>query len=183
MQNFIEKEIQLKNKKTVTIRQANTDDAEKLLNCIKTYLPQSDFIPKLKEEVKMTTEQEAAWIDSFLASDNSLLLVAIFEDDIIGNIDLTGNQRKIMQHTAVIGMGMLEAWRNSGLGTALMKCAIDWAKANAILELLWLQVYTENQVALGLYRKLGFQENGTIKNFFKHNDTYFDKLTMSMDVR
>ena len=125
MSKFKPRLIELKNNKKVTIRQAQIDDAEKLLNCLKTYIPQSDYIPKLGEEIRLTVEQEKAWIQSFMDQENSLLLVAEHEGEIIGNIDLSGNQRIIMQHTAVIGMGMLKEWRNSGLGTALLAAVID----------------------------------------------------------
>ena len=162
---------------------AEIDDAERLLNCIKTYVPQSAYIPKLEQEIKLTIEQEKEWINSFLTNENSLLLVAEYNDEIIGNIDLTGSRRKIMEHTAVIGMGMLKEWKNTGLGTALLKFGIEWAKENTILELLWLQVYTDNELGLGLYRKMGFEENGIMRNFFKQDGEYFDNLTMTMNVK
>lgn len=177
------KTITLKNQKTVTIRPAGLEDAAQLLNCIKNYIPESDYIPKLENEIKLSLEQEKDWIQFFISNKNALLLVAEFNNEIIGNIDLTGSQRKIMQHTAVIGMGMLKEWRNTGLGTALLKAAITWAKENPILELLWLQVYTQNTAALNLYLKMGFEENGIIKNFFKKNNNYFDNLTMSLRVK
>jgi RimJ/RimL family protein N-acetyltransferase len=183
MNTFRPQFITLKNQQAVTIRQATVDDAEKLLHCVKTYVPQSAYIPKLGHEIMLTIEQEMAWIQSFLSSENSLLLVAEFNHEIIGNIDLTGSRRQIMAHTAVIGMGMLNEWRNAGLGTALLELAIAWAKENPILELLWLQVYTENKLGLGLYRKMGFEENGIMKNFFKQDGTYFDNLTMTKIVK
>lgn len=176
-------DIRLKNGKVVTIRQAKINDAEKLLALIKKYIPQSDFIPKLDGEVMLTIEQEKEWINSFLIQENSLLLIAEFEGDIIGNIDLTGSRRKVREHTAVIGMGILKEWRNIGLGTELLKTVIEWSKINPILEMIWLQVYTENKLGLALYRNMGFVESGVIKNFFKHGDKYFDNLTMIMSVK
>ena len=183
MQKFKRQILTLKNQKTVIIRQAEIDDAEKLLNCIKTYVPQSEYIPKLEQEIILTIEQEKEWINYFLTNENSLLLIAEFDNEIVGNIDLTGNRRKIMEHTAVIGMGMLKEWRNTGLGTALLKLTIEWAKENSILELLWLQVYTDNELGLCLYRKIGFVENGIMKNFFKQDGKYFDNLTMTMNLK
>lgn len=179
---FEPKQITLKNSKTVVIRQAEVSDAENLLNCIKTYIPTSKYIPKLKSEIKLTVDQEKDWINSFIINDNSLLLVAEYEGKIIGNIDLTGSRRKIMEHTAVIGMGMLQEWQYIGLGTALLSMVIEWAKSNPILELIWLQVYTENEAGLNLYRKMGFVENGIIKNFFKQDNRYFHILTMSLTI-
>lgn len=183
MQKIRPKNIELKNQKIVLIRQAKIADAENLLNCIKTYVPQSKYIPKLGQEIQLTIEQEKDWMNSFLTNNNSLLLVAEYENQIIGNIDLMGNRRKVMEHTAVIGMGMLKEWKNYGLGTALLKETIEWAKQNPILELIWLQIYAENKLGLNLYRKLGFKENGIIENFFKQEDEYFDNLTMSMKVK
>ena len=175
--------IPLKNQKLVTIRQAEIADAEGLLQCIKAYIPESSYIPKLEQEITLSIEQERAWINSFLISDNSLLLVAEYNNQIIGNIDLTGSKRKAMEHTAVIGMGLLKAWRNVGLGTQLLQFIIEWAKENEVLELIWLQVYTQNELALKVYRRVGFEENGVIKGFFKQNNTYFDNLTMSLKVK
>lgn len=183
MQKFNPQILVLKNQKSVSIRRAEIDDAERLLQCIKTYIPQSDYIPKLEQEIKGTIEQEKEWIKYFLTNENSLLLIAEFDNEIIGNIDLTGNQRKILEHTAIVGMGMLKEWRNSGLGTALLKLAIEWAKENPILELLWLQVYTDNELGLGLYRKMGFEDIGIMKHFFKRDGQYFDNLTMTLSVK
>ena len=183
MPKFSPLKIELKNKRIVQIRQAEISDAENLLNCIKKYVPESEYIPKLSHEIKGTINQEKEWINFFLMNKNSLLLVAEYNNQLIGNIDLTGNQRKLMEHTAVVGMGMLKEWRNTGLGTALLSNAIEWAKQNELLEVIWLQVYTENIAGLKLYKKMGFLENGTIKNFFKHENTYFDNLTMSRSVK
>ena len=63
MQKFKPQILTLKNQKTLIIRQAEIDDADKLLNCIKTYVRQSVYIPKLEQEIKLTIEQEKDWIN------------------------------------------------------------------------------------------------------------------------
>lgn len=182
MTKYKETEVTLKNGKVVRIRKAEISDAKNLLTTIKNYIPQSEYIPKLEEEIKLTIAQEEDWIRSFIEHDNSLLLIAEHENQILGNIDLTGNRRKVMEHTALIGMGIAKEFRNIGLGTALLSECVDWAKQNPILELIWLQVYTDNKLGVSLYKKMGFSENGLIKNFFKHKGNYYDNLTMSMKV-
>lgn len=174
--------IKLKNDQIVTIREAEIDDAEKLLKCLKTYIPQSEYIPKLEHEITLTLEQEKQWIASFLKSNNSLLLVAELDGEIIGNIDFTGNQRELMAHTAVLGMGMIDTWRNQGLGTAFIQVGLQWAKENPILKLIWLQVYSDNLAGLNLYRKMGFQECGTLPHFFRNQHGYSDNVTMYITV-
>lgn len=174
--------IVLKNNQEVILREATVADAPALLQCITTYIPDSVYIPKLEMEMVTDITEEESWIRTLIARPNALLLVAEHNGQLIGNIDLTGNSRKVMQHTAVVGMGMLSEWRNVGLGTALLEKAISWAKDNEILEMLWLQVYTANTAGIQLYQKMGFQENGTIPQFFKHEDLYFDQMTMSLKL-
>lgn len=183
MKKIIEIKSKLKNGKTVTIRQAEISDTVKFLNCLKEYIPQSEYIPQLEQEINLNFKEKEELINAFLEKENSLLLIAEYENKIIGNIDLTGSVRKVMEHTAVIGMGMNKEWRNTGLGTALLAAIIEWAKANPILEIIWLQVYTENALGVSLYKKMGFVENGIIKGFFKHEESYFDNLTMTMKVK
>ena len=157
----------LNNGKSIIIRNCISEDAEQLMHCVKTYLNDSEYIPKESDEFNLTLEQEVQWIQTLNDKTNSLLLVAEHEGVIIGNIDLTGSGRRVMAHTAAIGMGMLREWRNTGVGT----------------ELLWLQVYLQNEVGIRLYRKLNFEEHGIIKNYFKHKGKYFDVLTMSLSVK
>lgn len=175
--------VQLKNGKEVVIRPCKLSDVEKLRGIISTYINDSAYIPKFQDELNWQVKDTKEWIESFRSKENSLLLVAEYNNELIGNIDLTGHTRKAMQHTCVIGMGMLLEWRNTGLGTALLEHAIHWAKRNSIVELLWLQVYTENKAGIGLYRKMGFIENGILRHFFKHKEKYFDQLTMSKSVK
>ncbi len=181
---FQQTEARLKNNKVVTIRQCQIQDAEKLIKTVKKYLGNSDCIPLEPDEFNPTVEQEILLIESFLENKNSLFLIATFNEQIIGNIDLTGSQRKALKHTAVIGMGMLKEWRNTGLGTALLNCSINWAKQNPLLEILWLQVYANNKAGISLYKKAGFLENGLQHNFFKNQqNNYFDNLTMSLALK
>jgi RimJ/RimL family protein N-acetyltransferase len=183
MTSLSPQECVLKNGKTVILREAQTDDAPALLQCLKTYIAQSDYIPKYPEEITLTEAQESNWIQSFLDRDNSVLLVAVHDEEIIGNIDITGGTRKMMAHTGVIGMGMLEDWCNTGLGTHLMRKAIDWAQENQQLELLWLQVYDANTLGRALYKKMDFVECGTLPHFFKKGAQYFDNITMYLEVK
>jgi len=46
--------------------------------------------------------------------------------------------------------------RRQGIGSALMHQAENWAKARGDCQ-IGLQVFQQNQPALGLYQKLGFQ--------------------------
>ncbi len=181
---FQQSEVLLKNNDIVTIQTCNVEDAEELLKTVKTYLVDSEYIPVRPEEFTISIEKEKLRIRSFLENDNSLLLIAKKGNEILGNIDITGSQKEAIKHTAVIGMGMLKECRNRGLGTALLRKGIEWAKQNPVLEILWLQVYAENTAGVTLYKNAGFEINGIQKKFFKTKENiYFDNVIMSLDVR
>lgn len=54
------------------------------------------------------------------------------------------------------GVGVAVPHRGRGLGEALMRAAIDEARARGLRE-LWLEVLTPNEPAIRLYEKLGFR--------------------------
>lgn len=117
-------------------------------------------------------------------SENSLLLLAIHDDKIIGNISVNGSQRNMAAHTACIGIGLLKEWRNQGVGSILFSSVIEWAKRNFHLEILWLETYTTNKEGIALYKKYGFVEDGIQKNFIKISDNeYADNLMMSLNLK
>lgn len=174
----------LKSGETIIIRQAIPDDAAVLLKVVKSYINDSKHMLLTAEEFNPNLAQEIAWIQRLNKSSNSLLLVALHEKQIIGNLDFTGHTRQKLKHTAILGMGILKTWRGKGLGTALLKTAIEWATANEQLEVLCLQVFGTNQAGIHLYQKMGFVENGRQKNFIKIDDNrYEDNVLMSLVLK
>lgn len=179
---YLPNNLHTRNGEPVTIRMAEEADAAALIATIKAYAADSPYVPLSPEEFVNTEAEEQQLITRFVAQENSLFLVAVHEGRIVGNIDVAGSQRSVMRHTAMIGMGMLQAYRGKGLGTLLLQEVIAWAVANPVLELLWLEVYAENEAGLQLYRNCGFEERGYCPGFFKDNGVYADKIMMSRCV-
>ncbi|WP_298314608.1 GNAT family N-acetyltransferase [uncultured Aquimarina sp.] len=171
-----------KNDQSITIRQAVSDDAEKLLKLKIAYLKNTESLPLFVNEYTNDIDQESEMIKRYQSEKNSMILVAVFKDEIIGNIDLTGSWRKKMQHTAVIGMGIDMKWQNLGIGTLLLQNIIDWAEENQILKSIWLEVYANNVSGVALYRKLGFEKCGILPNFFLEKGVFVDKIIMHKEV-
>ena len=140
-------------------------------------------IPLALDEYTSNVKNELILITEYEKSLNSLLLVAEFENEFIGNIDLTGSKRSKMFHTGMIGMGIKEKWRNQGLGRILMESVIDWAKNNSGIEIIWLDVYASNELGLNLYKNTGFKISGIINDFFKDENGYVDKVQMYQRIK
>lgn len=165
-----------KNKLNITIRYAEKRDAESLLNLKLAYLRNTKTIPLFEDEYKNTISQEEMLIEKLIEEKNSCLFVAEYNDRLIGNIDLAGNQRRKLFHTAVLGMGIAEDWQGLGIGTMLITHALLWSNTNHFLEIIMLEVYDSNEAGKALYDKVGFETCGKIQNYFKEEDQYVANL-------
>lgn len=175
--SIINQTYKLKNGLIVNIREAGTADAEALLKLKKGYIKNTTSIPLYEHEYRNTVDDEAALINRYKQQKNSLLLVAEHNNELIGNIDLTGNQREKIFHTATIGMGIANSWQNLGVGSCLMDALLKVVVNSLSVNIIWLEVYSTNISGIKLYQKFGFEECGTIKNFFKE-EHIADKITM-----
>lgn len=173
----------IKSGKQITIRVPKVKDAQAVLNLKRNYIKSTTTLPLTLEEYPNDLEKESCLIKEYEKSDNSIFLIAAFNNELIGNIDLTGSKRSKMCHTAMIGMGINESWRNQGLGKILIECVIDWAKKKSEIEIVWLDVYASNDIGYNLYKKAGFEVSGIIKGFFKEGHRYIDKVQMYQRIK
>jgi len=162
----------------ITIRLATEHDAADLLAMKLEYLENTTTIPLYQKEYPDNIASEKRLIQRLEEEKNSVLFVAEKEDNLVGNIDLNGNQRLKLFHTGVIGMGIRSEWRGMGIGSALLDAVLKWSTSNPHINLLWLEVYDSNTAGNALYSKMGFEECGRIQNFFCEDDVFIDKITM-----
>ena len=173
----------IKSGNQITIRLAEIEDAEDILNLKRGYIKNTNTLPLTLEDYPDDLKKEINLIEGYQNSENSIFLVAELNNQLIGNIDLTGSKRSKISHTAMLGMGINENWRNQGLGKILIQCAIDWATNKSELEIVWLDVYSSNEIGFHLYKKMGFEVSGIIKDFFREGNEYIDKVQMYRKVK
>jgi RimJ/RimL family protein N-acetyltransferase len=104
------------------------------------------------------------------------LLLAVAGDEIIGSLHVEASRFGFGE----IGMMVAREWRGRGVGSALMTAAIDWARERG-LHKLSLDVFAHNAAAIGLYRKMGFVEEGRrIKHYRRANGELWDSIEMGL---
>ena len=168
-----------KSGQNITIREAKVSDSKSFIECVKSYL-KINLIPLTPEEFNLTIDEHQQWINKFLNGKNDLLIVAEYNGQIIGNIDLTIHHRRMLKHTGFVGMGVHQDWQNQGIGTILLDKVTEWTDSNPEIEILWLQVFGNNESGIKLYKRKGFVEDGRQKNFIKKlNGEYIDNVIMT----
>lgn len=80
-------------------------------------------------------------------------------------------------HTAEVGIGLIQPFREIGIGTALMECAIEWAGAQG-LEKLTVSVFSTNLRAINLFKKVGFTTTGIRYRQYRIDGEYVDEVLM-----
>ncbi len=113
-------------------------------------------------------------------SQEGFFLVACADEEIVGNLGLhTFPTTWRRRHAGEIGMSVRDDWQGKGVGTALMEAALDLADNWLNLTRLELTVYTDNEAGLALYRKFGFEIEGTHRRFAFRNGEYADAYSMA----
>lgn len=163
---------ELINNMNLVIRNAETRDAEMIIQLVKQVMDESPFFPRTPDEFNFTIEQEEEYIKNA-----AFFLVAEVNGKIIGSATLDRSKFVRLNHTVLFGITILNTFSNKGLGSALMKRVIEWAELNKI-EKIDLEVLGNNAQAISLYKKFGFIEEGRKVKAIKTNKGYDDLILM-----
>lgn len=134
-------------------------------------------------EFNLTLEQEIAFIRKAHEETNSTLLVAeatTSQPRVVAVAGCHGRQTMINRHVGLIGLSVAKAWRGQGIGRALMKTLLEFARTNAELQRLELSVFDRNQPAIRLYESLGFTLEGRRPKALRRGGVYMDELEMGL---
>ena len=158
------------------IRDAEKSDAPELLKYIRELSEEKIYLLMEPGETPKTIEEEERFISAY-HRDGRRLIVCVLDGKIVGSADCRiGNLNKT-RHTASFGVAVRKEYRRRGVGTALMKEVMKWAKEQGA-EKLWLSVFSTNERAIALYKKLGFRVECIRKGQFKVKGKYVDEVVM-----
>ena len=104
--------------------------------------------------------------------DNVYAYVAVVSGEVVGNIgfDICVNPRR--RHVASVGMGVKDGAAGQGVGSAMMSTVIELADKWLNLKRIELTVFVDNDRAINLYKKFGFEIEGESPAFAFRNGEY-----------
>lgn len=112
-------------------------------------------------------------------NERAVKLVALHRGTVIGNIGLEQFSRIRRSHAGSLGMGVAVAWQGKGVGSKLLAAALDIADNWMNLHRVELSVYNDNEAAIGLYRKFGFETEGLFRDYAVRDGVWVDTLSMA----
>jgi putative acetyltransferase len=133
-----------------------------------------------RQVLQMPFQSTETWRKRLATDDERLLkLVALHAGDVIGNLGLEQFSRVRRAHCGSLGMGVAVAWQGKGVGSMLLAAALDVADNWMNLRRVELTVYADNEAAIGLYRKFGFETEGLMRDYAVRDGRWVDTLAMA----
>lgn len=101
------------------------------------------------------------------------------KEQVIGHAQLEVYANPRLRHSGGIGIMVHRDYQDRGVGTRLMEALLDMADNWLMLTRVELGVFTDNDRAIHLYEKLGFEREGVKRMAVIRRGRYADELMMA----
>lgn len=164
-----------------TIRNVISEDASNLIDYLALISGESDNLTFGPGQLTITIDDEMKFIENAIKSSNQYFILAEKDGLVIGNLNFTGGTKPRLAHSGEFGVSVLKEYWGNGIAYELISLLIKWAKENRITKIN-LTVREDNEKAINLYKKLGFEIEGLIRRRFYINGKYYDSHQMGLIV-
>jgi RimJ/RimL family protein N-acetyltransferase len=100
---------------------------------------------------------------------------------VVGRLSVGRDPHPASTHVADVGLMVASGARRQGVGSALLRAAVDWARAAGVRK-LELHVFPWNEAAIKLYESFGFEREGYRKGHYRRGGEYVDAILMAYEI-
>ena len=162
------------------IREAKIEDAVAIVETLRDIATKPGFFCSQPSEI--TTESILGTISN-VRDGSGICLVAESDGKLVGLAFLIAHHKQSLQHVSTLdALAVHLGWQRKGIGTRLLTQVIEWARQSKETQKIELNVRASNFDAISLYKKMGFEEEGRLKNRVKINNDYGDDIVMGLDL-
>lgn len=156
----------------IVIRHAEARDAEALR--------QMYAHPEVYQDVlQLPHPAPEHWQERLKPQPGRRWLVACIDEQVCGNLGLLVEQNPRRSHVATFGLAVSADFRGRGVASALISEMINLCDNWLRIERIELTVFVDNAPALAVYRKFGFEVEGTARRHALRNGEYVDSYFMA----
>lgn len=172
--------VQIKSGKKITLREPDKSDSKEIIDFYNMVGGETSYLSFERGEYQLSEEEQINSINSINKSNNSTMILAIRHSKIVGIGTISSNPKIKERHVGELGILIKEEFCNLGLGRIMMEYLIDWCKYNNITRKIRLSVREDNLRAINLYKKCGFEVEGTLKNEIYIDGEFFNIVIMGL---
>lgn len=104
--------------------------------------------------------------------------VAVDGERVVGWCDVTPKSHETLRHSGTLGMGVAASHRGIGVGAALLRATLEGAFARGLTR-IELLVRADNEPAIALYGRHGFELEGRLRQYIVVDGAAHDALQMA----
>jgi RimJ/RimL family protein N-acetyltransferase len=172
---LLSREYTTKDSQPLLVRLSTPADAVAVIAAINAVCAERTY---LLTDCYLSTPQWEKALHTSLECPDHLLLVPEMDGQVIGWCRVFPNDfSPKTQHTGEVGIGLLKPFREIGIGTVLMECAIEWARTQGLAKLT-VSTFSTNLRAINLFKKMGFVATGRRYKQYKIGKEYVDEVLM-----
>jgi putative acetyltransferase len=144
------------------VRRATLEDLDAVARGMKTVADEGRWLATPPGTPVEELAERFRWT---LAEDDARLLVLEDDGEAIGAIGLNPTG---VPGVLSLGMWILPEWRGRGGGRLLLEAAMEERPAH--VHKIELEVWPDNEAAIGLYEATGFEQEGVRRNHYRRRD-------------
>jgi RimJ/RimL family protein N-acetyltransferase len=156
----MERELRLPDGRTVRIRRAVPDDAGAVLQYLHQVGGETPNLTFGAEGPGLTEGEERDYLKRVGQADNSLAILALVGDTIVGGLTFDGGRRPRLRHLGEFGISVAQEYAGLGIGRAMIEYMIAWAERSGVVRKINLKVRVDNVGAFRLYERMGWVQEG-----------------------
>jgi RimJ/RimL family protein N-acetyltransferase len=166
-----------KDGRIVMIRPAKSTDAAEIARRMARVVKEGIYLEEEPDTLPTGKEKEKEI--RRIREDGGMYAVAEVDGKIAGVALLRRGPLSMNRHVAKFRMWLIPGYRGLGLGKKLMEYIIHWARAHGV-EKISLDVFSNNERAIRLYKKYGFRVEGRLKRQYVLEGRYVDEIFMGL---
>ena len=173
-----EKAVKLKNGKECILRNGEPYDASDFVEYFEICHAETEFLTTYPDETEHNLGKVSAFLADQKQSEHNIEILAFVDGKLVGSAGVNMvKDRDKTRHRAEFGISIEREFWGVGIGSALIESCIECDREEGYIQ-LELDVVSDNENALNLYRKYGYIEYGRNPKGFKTRDGRWQELVL-----
>lgn len=177
----MEKSVVLRDGSVLQIFRPRGENAAEILEYLKIVGGETHFLLMDENGLGISEEREAKILEAAYVEPRGGMHFGKINREIACMFSLSCHPRRRLAHTGEIALSVRKKYWHIGVGSAIMEALIELAK-EASLKNVELGVYADNERAIALYRRFGFEEIGRHRGKIYVDGEYYDEVLMDLHI-
>lgn len=177
----MEKSVVLRDGSVLQISRPRGENAAEILEYLKIVGGETHFLLMDENGLGISEEREAKILEAAYVEPRGGMHFGKINREIACMFSLSCHPRRRLAHTGEIALSVRKKYWHIGVGSAIMETLIELAK-EASLKNVELGVYADNERAIALYRRFGFEEIGRHRGRMCVDGEYYDEILMDLHL-